>query len=363
MLPTLPNGARPGRGTAMHWRDIHSDSPDRAWLGLEAIIEAGEARAVRPMLHMQAGRRRLMRLMAGAWPLLWARVEDDHHGYWYVRRELAERSPGLVVPPLTAVEARGCSESMGSEAWYRAWAKFFARKLEESAMSPLHAGRWWFAPAKAHLGPAGWRHISHRGPAIPPVCHLDGVAEQRAQDYAEWDFGDDLPPLAMRSMSSVEEDRVKAWRRGFRQGALPPALLMWISGLDRHVILDGHDRVLAALAEGATPPVLTVLRVQERQVDRDTGKARSIAEEVSAQLLAARDPDLRPRRPFTVEAANRLLIEGYDDRPHLSLVTRAWPLDGGARTWFAQVRQVLEDRGPSGEEAFQYMLAELDTPG
>jgi hypothetical protein len=344
----------------MYWRDIHSDGPGRAWLGLEVTVDVKEPKATRPMVHMQAGRRRLMRLMAGSWPLVWARVDDDHYGYWYVRRELAERSPGLVVPPLTALEARAPSEPMGSDAWSRAWARYFARKLEGSAMSPLHAGRWWFSPAQAHPGESGWRHISSRGPALPPACHLDRVPDQPAFDYAEWDFGDDLAPLAMRSMSLVDDDRVKAWRRVFREGALPPVLLMWVSGLDRHVILDGHDRLLAALAEGAMPPVMTVLRVQERQLEPDASKARSIAEEVSAQLLAAKDPDLRPRRPFTVETANRLLIEAYDGRPNLSLVTRAWPLEGGTRAWFRQVRQAFDDHGPAAEDARQQMLAALD---
>jgi len=347
------------RGETMHWRDIHSEGPEQTFLGLEVIVETGEARAARPALHMQAGRRGLMRLMAGSWPVLWARVEADYYGYWYVRRALAAGSPGLVTPPFTAVEARSPSEPMGSEAWYLAWAKFFARKLEASAVSPLGPGRWWLVPSKAHPAPVGRRHISSRGPAIPAVCHLDRVAEQGAHDYADWDLHD-LAPLAMRSMSSVEDDRVKAWRRGCREKALPPVLLMWVSGLARYVILDGHDRLLAALAEGEMPPVLSLLRLQESQVTEDASKARLVADEVSAQLLAAKDPELRPRRPFRVETANSLLIEAYDDRPCLAPVTRAWPLNGGARVWLAEVRQALEGRGESADDVREGMLTGLD---
>ena len=327
----------------MHWRDIHSDGPDRRLLGLDVTVAAEDATVTRPTLHMQAGRPRLMRLMAGSWPLLWARVDDDHCGYWYVRRSLAEGSPGLVVPPVTALEAREQPGAMGSDDWYLAWARFFARKLQTSPASPLHVGRWRFVPSGAR----------------PPVRHLERVAQQPAHGYDEWDFGDDLPPLALRLLSSPDDDRVRAWRRSFREGALPPVLLMWVSGLDRHVVLDGHERLVAALAEGETPPVLSLLRLQEHPVAPDAARARAITEEMSAQLLAATNPDLWPPRPFRVESANRLLIEAHDDRPKLSLRTRAWPLAGGVRTWCAQVRQALEARGPSGEDVRAEMLADL----
>ena len=204
-------------------------------------------------------------------------------------------------------------------------------------------GRWRFAPCTAR----------------PLVRHLERIVEQPEYGYDQWDFGDDLSPLALRSLSSPDDDRVRAWRRSFREGALPPVLLMWVSGLDRHVVLDGHDRLVAALAEGETPPVLSLLGLQERPVAPDAARARAVTEEMSAQLLAATNPDLWPPRPFRVESANRLLIEAHDDRPQLSLRTRAWPLDGGVRTWCAQVRQALDDRGPSAEEVRAEMLADL----
>jgi hypothetical protein len=340
----------------MHWRDIHSDGPDRAFLGLELTIEP----RVRPALHVQAGRPYLMRLMAGSSPLLWARVDHDQYGFWYVRRRPALGSSGLVTPPLTALEARAPSEPMGSEAWYRVWARFFARKLEASAASPLGAGRWRLVPATPHAGRADPRHPPPRGPALAPVCHLEKVAEQDDHDYADWDTGHDQSPLALRSLSSVEDDRVKAWRRGCRERALPPVLLMWVSGLVRYVILDGHDRLLAALAEGEPPPVLALLRLQEERVERDAGEARSVAAQVSAHLLGTPDPGPRSHGP-RVEFANRLLIDAYDDGPNLSAVTQAWPLAGGVSAWCAEVRRALEGGGESAEGVREAMVDGLET--
>lgn len=85
----------------MRWQDLESDDEPGSWKGLELRVEARSTR-IRPGLHMQAGAPGLMRLMAGEWPL----VERDHYGYWYVRRRVAENSPGLVMPPISAIEAR-----------------------------------------------------------------------------------------------------------------------------------------------------------------------------------------------------------------------------------------------------------------
>jgi hypothetical protein len=124
---------------------------------------------------------------------------------------------------------------------------------------------------------------------------------------------------------------------------MPPALLMWISGLDRYIVLDGHDRIVAALAEGTLPSVLVLCHMQERERVPDTSRSRAVTEEVARQLVASRSPDLRPNRPFRVETANRLLVDAFDDRPYLAPVSRAWPLDGGAPRWQSQVSDALRD--------------------
>src|SRR3569833_3702726 len=121
----------------MRWRDLESDDEPKRWIGLELGLDAAYG-ALRPGLQMQAGRPRLMRMMAGEWPLLWARSDDGHYGYWYLRRELAERTPGLVMPPMTSVEARAVSAPAGAPAWHRSWCRRFARKLVDSPVSPLH---------------------------------------------------------------------------------------------------------------------------------------------------------------------------------------------------------------------------------
>jgi hypothetical protein len=326
----------------MRWQDLENDTEAGLWKGLELRLEEPMG-PTRPGLHMQAGSPRLMRLMAGEWPILWAHVESDYYGYWYVRRPLAGNSPGLVIPPISAPEARSVEAPAGSPEWLRSWSRTFGRKLFDSPVSPLCAGRWWLMPGEVRERDAGWLPTGVAGRSLASVCHLDRVAVQPFAGYVAWDFGDALEPLAMRPMSGPDDARVKAWRRALREGYMPPALLMWMSGLDRYIILDGHDRIAAALAEGTLPSVLVLCYMQEQTRAPDRSRSQAVAEEVARQLTASRSPDLRPNRPFRIETANRLLIDAFDDRPQLAPVSRAWPLDGGASRWRSQVSDVLRE--------------------
>jgi hypothetical protein len=258
--------------------------------------------------------------------------------------------------PITAVSARDVSGEQGSALWYAAWSRVFLGELESSGRTPLHSGRWWMVPCPADLGDDyGWRHVGAPWPGIPPAAHLDQLPTQPSHDYSRWDFHDDLPPLALRPLSAETDGRVKFWRKAFREGYLPPVLLLWISGLFRYVILDGHDRLLAALLEGHAPPLLALLPLSESAYDIDLRKREAITQAVESALEAS---PTRGRRPTSVEVANRLLIEAYDDRPNLTVTSQAWPLRGGVRTWLEEVRAELRRLEPRDAYAETEMLGE-----
>lgn len=46
-----------------------------------------------------------------------------------------------------------------------------------------------------------------------------------------------------------------------------PVLLWWISGLDCYVILDGHDRILAAIAEDREPPFMALAAIDRHRLE------------------------------------------------------------------------------------------------
>ena len=316
----------------MYWCDVHDDSAGGSWLGLDLVVEPQRGA---PELRVEAGGGRLFRIMAGAWPILWARVADDLWGYWYVRARVASASPGLVVPPICAEEACATVEEPGTATWFAEWARYFASKLDQSIQTPLYSGRWWISPCDAKRSPLRPPRLARE---IPSVLAWEGVVEQAAHGFTNWDFGDVPLPLALRAPAREEDGRLKAWRKIARQGKLPPLLLMWISGLQRYIVLDGHDRLHAAILEGTTPRALGLLGFREEPALL-TDAAGLQAESIAAAVAA--NPNPRGGRPYSVDSVNRLLLEAYDDRMRLKLVTRAWPLTGGCSAWMQQVRSQL----------------------
>jgi hypothetical protein len=53
--------------------------------------------------------------------------------------------------------------------------------------------------------------------------------------------------LALRPLAGAEAARVKAYRRLVRERTLPPLLVWYVSGLGCYLLVDGHDRLAAAL--------------------------------------------------------------------------------------------------------------------
>lgn len=331
----------------MYWRDVRSDAPGAAWLGLECAITSVTSR---PRLHLQAGSSWFMRLHAGGTPRVWARIAPDHFGYWYLRGEPVGSPHDRVLPPLTFAMARAIEGGSGTERWYAGWCREFFRLLEESPCSPLHAGRWWMTPCPADLhDEPGYRHPGGIWPGIPPASFLDQVPNQPPHAFSQWDFHDDLPPLALRAAVPDGHGRLKAWRKAAREGWLPPVLLWWVSGLDRFVIVDGHVRLQAAVIEGRTPPILALLGLRPLARRADPRRTQAIAMEVAAQLDAARRIAAPRGRPFSVESGNRLLIEAFDDRSPLRATTHAWPMRGGVPSWLDEVRRRLGALPPGCE--------------
>jgi hypothetical protein len=99
---------------------------------------------------------------------------------------------------------------------------------------------------------------------------------------------------------------------------------MWVSGLQAHVVLDGHDRLQAAVQEGADVPALVLLRHGERCVD-EQGLAR-------ADIIVERSGGA----DMTVEARNRLLLDLYSPARDV-LPSRADLMRGGVDQWVAEV--------------------------
>lgn len=130
--------------------------------------------------------------------------------------------------------------------------------LAESNTGPVHRGRWTVGPAA--------------GPPAKSLVPVDGM------DPVRIDFGEQLEPpdkanlawgmggsdaalVALRPLSDPDCARVKAYRKLVGDRSLPPVLLWFVGGLAASVIIDGHDRLVAAMSEGYAPLMLDVARV------------------------------------------------------------------------------------------------------
>jgi hypothetical protein len=269
-------------------------------------------------------------------PLLWARIEDDYWGYDLLR---PRRSDSLNVIPHIDFPTVRKQVALGEGAW----ARFFANALARGSVSPLSDGEWQLEPQD-----------------LPSVL-VKKIVGQRSLGYVQWDFGDEVYPITLREMSAPDSGRVKAWRKHVRDGALPPILLYWVSGLAAHVVLDGHDRLLAAALDDAPVKALGLVRVI--QYETDPAIKDAVFRQVERALIAAdrarsramKERLARVERFMSVERANRLLLDVFLPKTHAG-PTRALPLEGGVESWVAEVQRELASQGAQSEGLLSGLL-------
>jgi hypothetical protein len=280
-----------------------------AWDGATSLlIDGGAQPSERPPLHLQAAAGGCLRLVGPNGPLLWGLVDSDYYGVEIVR---AESSALQVLPPIRADE---CDTAPVS--W---WTRHFAGLLLASSVTPLAQGRrYLFAPIEAMATP---------GVVLGPGA-LDELLAQQDELRFEWDFGY-VGLLPTRRLSDASDGRVKMWRKRARDGKIPPLVTWWCRGLFAHVLLDGHDRLHAALLEGVKPDVIVladVTGVSKQELEQ----RRQAALELAASL--ERIPSVTGR----ATAMNAVLRAEWDPRTEWELSTPGFPLD--VERWKEEIR-------------------------
>ncbi|MFD3513432.1 hypothetical protein [Streptomyces sp. NPDC058657] len=294
---------------------------DGTWVGLSLDVQ-GRHQPELGVFH--AGPRLLVSQVSR--PVLLAVVEDPLQGvdFW---RTGAYRSP---VPPLRADVTRALSGSA------ERWAHRFAQYLLASPGSPLHDGRWLLThegPFQRHVAAS---HAEHWG-AMLVEGHPDGYIDWFLHSHS-WEV------LPLRPMPDANDSRVKAYRKQAREGSLPPVLLWWVSGLDCHLILDGHARLAAAIAESVDPPLLLLHRTaaSDDLATRTEGAASTYEDELArfALLRTVHGPTV----PDGAVAAGARLARLLHDLDTARRPTWTWPLPGGEDRWRRFAREATRGR-------------------
>jgi hypothetical protein len=291
----------------LFYKELKADENTSGRQGLLITI----SQAVHQGIAVTLTKQRCVRVAVNDVPYLWIRIEDDFDGYQILRSNRQQHVSAL--PPILFSLARQCADD------HLLWAKTYAEMLANSSGSPFVNGKWF-------LGQEQYWH------KLEPSM-LEKIVQQKTYGYVEWEFGKHLYPVALRVFSAPDYGRVKAWQKFVKTAALPPILLYWVSVLDAYVILDGHDRVLAAHLEGVALPVLVLHEMKfwhKTEVEQN---------KIMAALEKA--PFVKGTRFSEVERANRVLQNAFNPGIEM-LKTRARLLEGGIEQWKTEVQSEIE---------------------
>ncbi|WP_243081985.1 hypothetical protein [Streptomyces sp. 891-h] len=219
-------------------------------------------------------------LRQGERPLIQARSQ----GEGCCRDLIMHRLPGhrSPLPHLTAAMMRAGGN----------WPHRYARRLEETEHGPLYHGRW---------------RLTTRTTFAPGIWSCDLVQDWPHATIELLCGGGWHGVLPLRPLPAPDAPRVKAYRKHAREGTLAPVLLWWVSFLDGWLLLDGHDRAAAALAEGRQPPCVELVRLPDEADWRATAEEITAVHEERLARLAA-----HPADPYTAHR-RRTLERGYGD--------------------------------------------------
>ncbi len=315
----------------------------------------------RPSLQVQAADLRRLRLMSGGQPLLWMHIDD----WWEACGFLRGPAPApRYLPPFTAAEARRVPQAPATPDWWAAWSHRFVRELEGAEASPLHGGRWALWPLvpvpfeEAHPYPCV--PTSKAGDVLDPPHSLEAALRFEPFWMDPWGWGwaahaadpRNMPSgavLSLRAPSPESDGRVKAWRKHSRDGTLPPVLLLFFQLVGKWLVVDGHDRLHAALLEGLAPPLLGLWPVIEESLP-DNPLLREAA-------MRGAEVSLRTRSASKerIDAANQTLLSAHRTCLRRA-VTRAWVLPGDAPEWRRQVLPFREQARPQDPDDWEWFI-------
>lgn len=306
----------------------------------EPVVRWGEDGPRVPTLCVRAAPGGRLLVDAAGDVLLVARVDADWTGAT-VAYPSGRGSPG-VLPPWTAAECRALGADPGR------WLHAVRDRLRAAPRSPLHTGGWALT---GHPSPwpdaAAFRRDAPRWLAdecAVPVVDADGAVTADI-DYVRQTSAGGTALIPLRALDDPDSPRVRAHRRLAREGALAPVVLLHVSGLAGHVVLDGHDRLVAARAEGVVPSFACLARTD---ADVDAAAIDDAVGAYGAAMGLLDDLDAVPGRlaggdEQRARAARRLATE-------LSVVhaalTRAWPV--GLEAWEVAARRLGAPRPRGG---------------
>jgi hypothetical protein len=316
---------------ACNWKYLENDVGK--WFGLALELPAGAA-PHKPALRIETGNNGRIRLAQHDTPLLWASIHKDYGGVDLLRSFAA--LPQAPVAPGTLDSARIEKQSaLAPDARLQSWSRFFAEALLASPGAFLHLGLWLFAglsPRQPRWSFASEPFAPHAGWQIHDLEHED---RDDRLSLLDWSASRGYRIVRLKAPLPAEDGRLKWWRKKAREGSLPPVLLWFVGCHDALVVVDGHNRLQAAILEDSPPEFIVAYPAQEMPVQPDP-----VARQAMLDSLEGNDKR-RANRPGRQEALNQALLSAFDDRPYVRPRSRGWASIASDEHWIAEVRTQL----------------------
>ncbi|HFN0608975.1 TPA: ParB/Srx family N-terminal domain-containing protein [Klebsiella pneumoniae] len=322
------------------WKDLFDRNNN--WQGLEPTLKSSQRTDV--AMEMLSGRYGRMALQVSGETLFWASMLKDHSGVWLVFN--ADHSAcQTLLPAVTSEDIEGI-KSKGERAWTGEWCRYFSRQLMNAPVPLLSLRRWLIRPMEAK-----YSLPKLSGQRVPVNSWRFDAPESSGNIGCSWTlYGEDFPDLVnpdkvrlvdwwwggslLLGRYPIQPDagRLKWWRKKCREGALPPVLVWYIAGLGSFVILDGHYRLQAAIAEEIPLSFLVLSELQERDFATDQDHRARIVRALEQQL---KNPKCK------IDGVNQTLINLYDTR-YLYASTHSRATLGEGTRWTKELESYLQ---------------------
>ncbi|MEV5876690.1 hypothetical protein AB0L75_21130 [Streptomyces sp. NPDC052101] len=277
----------------------------RELLGADRLVLDIEDRPGPPPLRFETADGGRLLLRQSGRPLLLGRSVGSCCPDLHLHRLAGYRPP---LPPLRADRQRSSVN----------WPHEYARRLEAATGTPLSDGRW---------------ELALRTGFPPGIWDEDFVREWPGGRLGLYCGGGWHGVLPLRPLSPPDSGRVKAQRKHVREGTAAPVLLWWVTFLDGWLLLDGHDRAVAALAEGRTPECVQLTRLPDGDKWQYGAEQITKAHEYHLKNIAARPPGPGTERGRA--ALERSYGTALAELPYAVIPTATSPLPGGPPAWDA----------------------------
>lgn len=331
--------------TEYWWNDLYNRSTRWQVLALH-VRNAGH-----PAMAMLSGHHGRMALQINGETLFWATMLSNHSGIWRIYKAGHSAQQSLL-PAIRSAEVEQACRTVQQTGY---WCRYFARQLMAAPTPLLSTGRWLLRPLEP-IKPAApyvldkpqpqeaWQFASPTSSpdiAVPWVlCGEDFPDLQAPQHVTFSDWWWSGYSLLARYPVTAASGRVKWWRKQCREGALPPVLVWFIAGLAAFVILDGHDRLQAALAEGIAPQFLVLSGLSEQVYIPDEATQARVLHSLAMQQQKGK------KKAANIDAINQSLLNLYANRFfYASTYSRAVLGDG--KNWEREVKAYLSHRHPA----------------